>query len=523
MHTGGVLNILGKLLLLIALFLLTPIPVSVYYDDGMVDIFLRCAAIGAGAGALLILLFAPTKELNLRDGFTVAVICWLGLALLGALPYWLSGQVPSLIDSLFESMSGFTTTGATILTDIEALSPSLLFWRATTQWLGGMGIIILSLAILPLLGVGGMQLFQTEMTGPTKDRLTPRIQDTARILWSVYLLLTFILVGLLMVGGLSLYDAVTHAFCTISTAGFSPYNDSISRFDSLYVEVVIIIFMFIGGINFAMHHHFMRGKLLTYWQSEEFRLYLGLALGATILVTILNFQAAVFETLGSSLRHAAFQVVSIFTTSGFGTDDFTLWPSASQLILVGLMLVGGMAGSTSGSIKTVRFLLFFKYVRLQFRSLIHPQTVSVIKLGGNRVPQEIMTAVLGFFALYFMIFIVATLLVTAMGVDLLTGTTAVIATLNNIGPGLHLVGPAQGFGNLPDGAKALLTFCMLAGRLELYTVIVLLTPAFWKTARKPQWRFQRAKKLPESGGGKGSFGEQESKGAATGGRGAKRH
>ncbi|HET97821.1 MAG TPA: TrkH family potassium uptake protein [Desulfurivibrio alkaliphilus] len=488
MHTGGVLNILGKLLLLIALFLLTPIPVSVYYDDGMVDIFLRCAAIGAGAGALLILIFAPARELNLRDGFTVAVICWLGLALLGALPYWLSGQVPSFIDSLFEAMSGFTTTGSTILTDIEALAPSLLFWRATTQWLGGMGIIILSLAILPLLGVGGMQLFQTEMTGPTKDRLTPRIQDTARILWSVYLLLTGVLIALLMAGGLNPFDAVTHAFCTISTAGFSPYNDSVAHFNSLYVEVVIIIFMFIGGINFAMHHHFMRGKLATYWQSEEFRLYLGLALGATLLITAFNLHGTFYETVGDSLRHAAFQVVSVFTTSGFCTDDFTLWPSASQLILVGLMLVGGMAGSTSGSIKTVRFLLFFKYVRLQFRSLIHPQTVSVIKLGGNRVPQEIMTAVLGFFALYFMIFITAALAVTAMGVDLLTGTTAVIATLNNIGPGLHLVGPTHSFAQLPDAAKVILTFCMLAGRLELYTVIVLLTPAFWRTARWPELR-----------------------------------
>lgn len=491
MHTGGVLNILGKLLLLIALFLLTPIPVSVYYDDGLVDIFLLCAAIGAGAGAGLILLFAPIRELSIRDGFAVATICWLGLALLGALPYWLSHQVPSFIDALFEAMSGFTTTGSTILTDIEALSPSLLFWRATTQWLGGMGIIILSLAILPLLGVGGMQLFQTEMTGPTKDRLTPRIQDTARILWGVYLLLTAILVSLLMAGGLNLFDAVTHAFCTISTAGFSPYNNSVAHFGSLYVEVVIIIFMFIGGINFAMHHHFLRGKLFTYWKSEEFRLYLGLTAGAVALITALLFHGGIYAGVGESLRHAAFQTVSILTTTGFGTDDFNLWPSATQLILVGLMLVGGMAGSTSGSIKTVRFLLFFKYVRLQFRSLIHPQTVSVLKLNGHRVPQEIMAAVLGFFALYFMIFIVAALAVTAMGVDLVTGTTAVIATLNNIGPGLHLVGPAEGFAGLPVGAKVLLTFCMLAGRLELYTVMVLLTPAFWKTARIPELRFLR--------------------------------
>ena len=489
MHSGGVLNILGKLLVLIALFLLAPIPVSVYYDDGMSEVFLRCAVMGAGVGALLVLLFRPVKELSLRDGFAVATGSWLGMALLGALPYLLSSQVPSPVDAIFESMSGFTTTGATILTDIEALAPSLLFWRATTQWLGGMGIIVLSLAILPLLGVGGMQLFQAEMTGPTKDRLTPRIQDTARILWSVYLLLTIVLIALLMGAGLNFYDATTHAFSTISTAGFSPYNSSVGHFDSLQVELLIILFMFIGGINFTMHHHALRGKIGTYWQSQEFRLYLGVTLGAILLITLLNLNASVFTSTAESLRHAAFQSVSILTSSGFGTDDFTLWPSASQLVLVGLMLIGGMAGSTSGGIKVVRILLFFKFVRLQLRSLIHPQTVGVIKLGGHRVPQEVMTAVLGFFALYLMLFISVSLVVTAMGVDLVTGTTAVIATLNNIGPGLHLVGPSHSFAALPDGVKALLTFCMLAGRLELYTVIVLLTPAFWKTARRPELRF----------------------------------
>ncbi len=494
MHTGGVLNILGKLLLLISLFLLTPIPVSAYYDDGMINIFVLCAAIGAGTGALLIALFRPLRELSLRDGFAVVVICWLGMALLGSLPYHLSHQVPSFIDALFESMSGFTTTGSTILTDIEALTPSLLFWRATTQWLGGMGIIVLSLAILPLLGIGGMQLFQAEMTGPTKDRLTPRIQDTARILWSVYVFFTLVLIALLMLGGLSFYDATTHAFCTISTAGFSPYNDSVAHFNSLYVETVVIIFMFIGGINFAMHHHVLRGKLRTYWQSEEFRLYLGLAAGAILLVTIFNLQAGTYATEAGSLRYASFQVISILTTSGFSTADFALWPSASQLVLVGLMLVGGMAGSTAGSIKTVRFLLFFKYVRLQLRSLIHPQTVSIIKLNRIRVPREVMTAVLGFFALYFMLFLIATLVVTALGVDLVTGTTAVIATLNNIGPGLHLVGPNLSFAQMPETAKVILTFCMLAGRLELYTVIVLLTPAFWRTARRPETRLSRRAK-----------------------------
>ncbi len=508
MHTGGVLNIFGKLLVLTSLFLLLPIPFSIYYDDGMAAAFVRCALIGAGVGLLLVALFRAESDLGHRDGFAIVVLSWLGLSLLGALPFYFSGVVPAFIDCFFESMSGFTTTGSTILPQIELLPKSVLFWRATTQFLGGMGIIVLSLAILPLLGVGGMQLFQAEATGPTKDRLTPRIQDTARILWGVYLLFNLALIMLLMLGGVDFFNAVCHAFATISTGGFSPHSTSVAYYNSGYVEMVIIVFMFLGATSFTLHHQAFRGHLGEYWHSEEFRAYLGMTVVAVILIAGLNWGYGAYEGVGEALRSAAFQVVSIQSTTGFGTADFNLWPAASQVMLVLLMLVGGCAGSTGGGIKAVRILLFFKFARQQLRNLVHPRNVATIKLGKVKVGPEVMAAVLGFFSLYLVVFVIASLVVTALGVDVLTGTTAVISTLSNIGPGLHLVGPAAHFGDLPPLAKLVLAFCMLAGRLELYTVAVLLTPDFWQMARRPLWRFGKraaAAGLPENsghGGGK---------------------
>lgn len=490
MRTDGVLNILGKLLILIALFLLTPIPFSLYYDDGMVGSFLQCAILGALLGGVLVAVFVPHDDLGYRDGFAVVVFSWLGMAFLGALPYYLSGVMPSFIDCLFESMSGFTTTGSTILSQVEVLPKSVLFWRALTHWLGGMGIIVLSLAVLPLLGVGGMQLFQAEMPGPTMDRLAPKMQDTARILWGVYVFITLVELILLMIGGMSFFDAICHAFATLATGGFSTHTASVGHFQSVFIELIIMVFMFMAGINFSLHYQGLNGRLSVYWQSEEFRFYLGLIFFAIIVICAANMHADLYATFGETLRTAAFQVVSILTTTGFGTADFDQWPSVSKVLLVSLMFIGGCAGSTGGGIKVVRLLLFFKYARLQMRNLVHPHAVSTIKIGMVKVPQDIMVAVLGFFALYVAFFFMASFAVTALGADLVTGTTAVIATLNNIGPGLEKVGPVQHFGELPALAKLVLTFCMMAGRLELYTVAVLLSPDFWSMARRPLFRWQ---------------------------------
>jgi trk system potassium uptake protein TrkH len=456
----------------------------------MIGSFVQSALVGAIAGGILVSLFMPNDDLGYRDGFVVVVLSWLGMALLGALPYYFSGEMSGFIDCLFESMSGFTTTGSTILTEVEILPKSVLFWRAMTHWIGGMGIIVLSLAVLPLLGIAGMQLFQAEMPGPTKDRLAPRMQDTARILWGVYFLFTIIEVVLLMLGGLSFFDAVCHSMATLATGGFSTHTASVGHFQSVYVETVIIIFMFLAGTNFALHHQGLNGKISAYWKSDEFRFYLYLTLAPIVIICLVNFANGIYMSWGENVRTSAFQVVSILTTTGFGTADFDKWPPVCRVLLVSLMFVGGCAGSTGGGIKVVRLLLFFKYARMQLNSLIHPNAVSTIKFGKVKVPQEIMVAILGFFALYAAFFLGASLLVTALGVDIVTGTTAVIATLNNIGPGLAGVGPAQNFAALPGMAKLVLTFCMLAGRLELYTVAVLLSPAFWKMARKPVMRWQ---------------------------------
>jgi len=492
MRTGGVLNIFGRLLVLLSLFLLTPIPFSLYFGDGMVDDFLVSSLIGAVAGLSLVAVFLPEKDLGYRDGFAVVFLSWLGLAMVGALPYYFSGHMPSYIDCLFESMSGFTTTGSTVMSRVEVMPESVLFWRALTHWLGGMGIIVLSLAILPLLGVGGMQLFQAEMPGPTKDRLAPRIQDTARILWGVYFLFTLVEVLLLMLGGLGFYDAVCHGFATMATGGFSTHTASVAQFDSVYVEAVIIVFMFLAGTNFTLHHRFFSGKFRAFLKNEEFRFYCAIIATAFVVVAGVNLAAGVYRSVGETLRTAAFQVVSIVTTTGFGTADFDQWPPVCKVIMVVLMLVGGCAGSTGGGIKVVRVLLFFKYGRLQLKRLVHPRAVWTIKLGKIKVPEEVMVAILGFLALYMGFFLLATMLVAVQGVDIVTSATAVIATLNNIGPGLADVGPAQNFGSLPPLAKLVLTFCMQAGRLELYTVAVLLTPDFWAMARRPRLRFRFA-------------------------------
>ncbi|WP_456387308.1 TrkH family potassium uptake protein [Desulfolithobacter sp.] len=491
MRIGGVLNLLGKLLIILSLMLLTPVPFSIYYNDGMMATFLACSGLGLVAGTILVAIFLPEKELGYKDGFAIVAFSWLALALLGALPYHISGHVGSFIDAFFESMSGFTTTGSTILSDIEILPKSLLFWRTMTHWLGGMGIIVLTLAILPLLGIGGMQLFQAEVPGPTKDRLAPRIQDTARILWSVYLLMTVMETVLLMLGGVDFFNALTHSFATLATGGFSNHNASIAQYQSLYIQSVIILFMFLAGANFSLHFLILRGDFKAYWKNEEFRLYLSIILIATLLIFTANQFSGLYVEAGRNLRDVLFQVVSIMTTTGFGTADFDTWPPFSRIMLVTLMFVGGCAGSTGGGIKVVRFLLFFKYARSQLHKLVHPRQVETIKLGNTRVPQDVMIAILSFFAIYLAVFLVASLIITALGVDIITGPSAVIATLNNIGPGLHLVGPTQNFGHLPDLAKLVLIFCMLAGRLELYTIAILLTPFYWEMTRRPKLRWQK--------------------------------
>ncbi len=490
MRLGTVVSILGWLLVSLSLAILLPIGFSLYYRDNLWHVFLISSALGLCVGVPMAWAFVAEDGMGHREGFAIVGFGWMAAAALGAMPYWLSGAIPDYVDAYFESMSGFTTTGSTILREVEVLGPSLLFWRALTHWLGGMGIIVLSIAILPVLGIGGMQLFQAEMPGPTKDRLAPRIQDTARILWGVYVLLTSAEVALLMLGGMDLFNAICHAFATMATGGFSTVTASVGGFQSAYIDAVIICFMVLAGINFSLHHRVFSGDIKSALKSEELRIYLGIGLGATAFVTLANIVTGTYSGFGHSLRYSAFQVWSILTTTGFGTADFDTWAPACKTLLVTLMFIGGMAGSTGGGIKHVRILLFCKYIQVQFRKLIHPRSVDAIKLDGRRVPPEVMQSILGFFSLYMVVFVVATLLVTTQGVDMITGATSVVATLNNIGPGLGGVGPARNYAELSGLAKVVLIMCMLAGRLELYTVAILCVPAYWKDLHPPKWRWK---------------------------------
>ncbi len=474
------LRILGALLLYLGGTLLFPIPFSLFYQDGVWPAFIYSALTCFGVGGILFSCCRSSKDLSVREGFAVVTFGWTFFALFGALPYILSGAIPSPLDAFFETMSGFTTTGSTILTEIEALPKSLLFWRSLTHWLGGMGIIVLSLAILPMLGVGGMQLFKAEVPGPTADRLRPRIQDTAKLLWGVYLLLTALEALLLMLGGMGFFDALCHSFATLATGGFSTRNASIAAYDSSYIDAVVTIFMVLAGVNFTLHFQLLRGRLSEFHRNEEFRCYIGLIVVATAVIVGCNWYSSTYQQFGENFRYSIFQVASIITTTGFGTADYEAWPILPQYILVMLMFIGGCAGSTGGGMKVARILLLFKHAQVQVFRLIHPRAIRLVKLGNRPVDKEVLQAILGFFALFIGIFVFASLLMAAAGMDLVSGGAAVIACLANIGPGLGTVGPVDNFAHIPSFGKSVLIVCMLMGRLELFTVLVLFFPSFWR-------------------------------------------
>jgi trk system potassium uptake protein TrkH len=409
----------------------------------------------------------------------IVAVGWTAVGLFGALPFYFGSGFESFTDAVFESVSGFTTTGASILTNIEAVSKGLLFWRSFIQWLGGMGIIVLSVAILPFLGVGGMQLYKAEVPSPVPDKLKPRIRDTAKIMWQVYALITLVQVILLVLGGMSLYEALCHTFTTMPTGGFSTKNASIAHYNSVYFDVVFIVFMMLAGINFSLHYQILRGKPLAFWQDSECRFFLGAVVLLTFVVSLDVFRT-VYDTMGDALRYGAFQVVSIVTTTGYATADYEMWPAMSQLILLLCMFLGASAGSTGGGMKCLRIMLGFKYCYRELFSLIHPRAVTHIKIAGKTVPDDVMRSVLGFLALYVGLFALSTVVLAGLGVDFTTSFGAVAATIGNIGPGFGAVGPVDNFAGIPVAGKWLLIWCMLLGRLEIFTVIIFLVPEFWR-------------------------------------------
>lgn len=473
------LYVLGGLLILLGATLLVPIPVSLWYGDGQTLNFLMSALITALVGSLLFFPFRRRnqQDITLREGFGIVTFAWIATALFGSLPYLFSGSLPHPVDAFFESMSGFATAGASVMTDIEANPKSVLFWRSFTQWIGGMGIIVLGVAILPLLGVGGMQLFQAEAPGPTTDRLKPRIQDTARLLWSVYALVTLGGIGLLWVGEMDLYDATCHTFTAVATGGFSPRNASMGAFDT-YSQLVMILVMVAGGASFSLHYHALRGRPGSYWQSDEFRLYIGLLTGLTLIAFIFNWNG--YDAILINLRDSTFTVTSILTTTGFATSDYERWPTVVQGLLFAAMFVGACAGSTSGGFKQVRLWLVVKHACLQTSRLLHPRRVRVLKLDNRAVTPDVMQSVMSFAALFVGVFLAGTLLLAATGLDLITAGSGVVACLSTVGPGLGQLGPMDNYAALPCFAKLVLTAVMLLGRLEISTVLVLFFKTFWR-------------------------------------------
>lgn len=481
MHLRPILNFIGILLLFLGMSMAAPLALSVFYHDGSSRALLLSLVITSVIGFLIF--FSTRKndgsQLNHRDGVAIVTFGWIAAGLFGTLPFLLSGSIPDFTNAYFESISGFTTTGASILTDIDRLPEGILLWRSLTQWFGGMGIIVLSIAILPFLGVGGMQLYKAEIPSPVVDKLKPRVSDTAKTLWKVYLLITVLEIVLLLGGGMSLFDAILHAFATMPTGGFSPKNTSIAHYDSPYFDGVITLFMILAGINFSLHYKLIKGEITIFGKDPECRVFFSLV-GLFIIVVAFDIYGNVYASLAGAFRYAAFQVSSIITTTGFVTADYDLWPSFSRNLLLLCMFLGAMAGSTGGGIKTMRLILLVKHGYQEIFRIIHPHAITAVKLGGRPVPGEVLSSIWGFFILFLGLFIMATLIMAALGLDMISAFTSVAASIGNIGPGLGLVGPVKNYLEVPFIGKWVLIFCMLLGRLEIYTVIVLLMPEYWR-------------------------------------------
>lgn len=475
-----ILYILGFLLMLEGIFMVTGMPFSIIYCKRSCYVLLISGCITSGSGFLV--WYLARKNLNKligrREAYLIVTGAWIVISLFGALPYIMSGSIPGFTDAFFETISGFTTTGASILQDIEILPKGILFWRAMTHWIGGMGIIVLSVAILPLLGIGGMQLFIAEMPGITPDKLHPRITQTAKRLWLIYVMLTLVQTLLLMTGGMDLFDALCHAFATMATGGFSTKNASLAAF-SPFIQYVTIVFMILAGTSFTLHYLMIRGRIRELWRNEEYRYYLYiLSIFTVILALLLLLKAG--TGLEQSFRDALFQVVSIITTTGFITSDYETWPGYLWIFIFLLMFVGGCAGSTGGGIKVARQILLWKNSGLELKRLMHPQGIIPVKFNGKAVPQNILLLVMAFFLFYIFTFVIGTFMMSLLGLDFRTATGSTLSALGNIGPGFGSVGPVYNYAHLPSFGKWFLSFLMLLGRLELFTVLILLTPGFWK-------------------------------------------
>ena len=462
-----ILKTLGFLLFVEGFFMVIALLVGLIYNEPDVLSFLYSALVSMATGVLAVLPNRNAKkEIGKREGFVIVSLVWVVFSVFGSLPYLFSGSIPSVTDAFFETMSGFTTTGSSILNDIESLPHGILFWRSMTQWLGGMGIIVLSLAILPLFGIGGMQLFAAEVPGPTPDKLSPKISQTAKSLWGIYVLFTLVETILLWIGGMSFFDAINHSFTTMATGGYSTKQASIAYWDSAYIQYVIVFFMFLAGTNFSLSYCALSGKFRKVIENEEFKYYVLFIIGFTILI----FSGLLISTsigIEKSFRDALFQVVSIITTTGYVTADYLQWQPILAILIFALFFFGGSAGSTGGGIKIMRIVLLLKNSYYELRRMIHPNAVIPVRFNKHAVSEQIITNVLAFFMFYFIVFFFSTIVFTLFDPDLDSSMGAVATCLGNIGPGLGNVGPVLNFANVEPIGKWFLSFLMLLGRLEI--------------------------------------------------------
>ncbi|NQY08169.1 MAG: TrkH family potassium uptake protein [Flavobacteriales bacterium] len=472
-------NILGLLLVIYGVLMLTTLSVSIFYNCSSVKAILASSGVTCITGLLLWFFTRnSSSEITKREGYIIVTLCWFAMGVFGALPFLFSGVTTSLTDAFFESVSGLTTTGSTIFTDLSVIPKGILFWRSMTQWVGGMGIILLSLAILPLLGIGGMQLFVAEVPGLSPDKIHPRVKEMAKRLWGVYVLLTGLEMLLLWIAGMSPFDAVCHAMTTMATGGFSTQNDSIASFGPV-IQYIITAFMFLAGISFSLHYFLLSGKFKKLLGNDELKMYAfgsiltGLAVAATIYIS----GAFGFE---ESFRNGLFMVVSIITTTGYVTFDYTAGTYGLTFLFLLLMFVGGCSGSTAGGIKVVRIMILFKNTFLELKRMVHPNAVIPVRLNNQSIPEKIILAVVAFAIYYFTIFVVSTLIMTMVGLDILSAVGAVASSLGNIGPGIGSVGPMNTFADIPLVGKWVLSILMVIGRLEIFTVLILLSRSFWK-------------------------------------------
>ncbi len=476
----AIFSILGLLLLLNGGFMLLCLPVSLYYHEEhwISLLYAGLITILIGAASHFLTKGKTSGGLSKRDGYLVVTLGWLCMSFFGTLPYVISGEIPDFSNAFFETLSGYTTTGASILNDIESMSKGVLMWRSLTQWIGGMGIIVLTVAILPLLGIGGMQLFVAEAPGVTPDKLKPRITDTAKRLWLIYLGLTLVEAGLLKYGGMSYFDAINHSLTTMATGGFSTKQASIAYFTSPFIQYVIIVFMFLAGTNFTLTYFGLHGQLKKVLDNEEFKYYLGFTLGFTVLVASVVYMVS-DSSVEVAFRNSLFQLVSIITTTGFVTADYTSWAPLLTVIFFMFMFIGASTGSTAGGVKVVRHVILLKNSILELRRQIHPNAVLPVRLNKLAVSSDITFNIMAFMIIYFMVFALGATIISALGYDFNTSIGAVATCLGNIGPGIGKVGPMDNFAFISAPGKWVLSMLMLLGRLELFTVLILFTPYFW--------------------------------------------